>query len=88
MVIKKLIWQKLKESGKKTQGFGKKTQGYEDLSGLVGLKKVYKNKPGLDTDSFKKAVSFFGLTLPSSAVYGISDQALMTKVSPWRSTGC
>ena len=39
------IWQKkLKESDKKTQGFGKKTQGYEALTGLVGLKKVYKKQ--------------------------------------------
>ena len=49
-----LEYKKLKEFGKKKlKEFDKKlkdlekTQGYEALSGLVGLKKVYKNKPGI-----------------------------------------
>ena len=34
--------------------------------------------PRLDADSFKKSVSFFGLTLPSSAVYDILNDKSLT----------
>ena len=45
MVIKKAhLAKKLKESGKKLKDLEKKPQGYEALSGLVGLKKVYKKQ--------------------------------------------